>query len=94
VDNPRRNNWYLQGTGPPNNGGQVASNFQVTPEIATAAALVAEADANKSPVNGTATASAANCQGGAGGFWMEKIARKGKWPFNSDSNFQVINQCH
>jgi hypothetical protein len=94
VDNPRRNNWYLQGTGPSQSSGQVESNFQVTPEIAAAAALVAEADAKKSPVNGTATTSVANCQGGGGGFWMENIAHKGKWPFNSDSSFQVQHQRH
>lgn len=62
--------------------------LEITPEIARAAALVAEADAagvtdELPPNNLTKRADA------AGSFWMEGLSRKGSVPWGSDSSYKV-----
>ncbi|KAL7624109.1 hypothetical protein AAE478_005666 [Parahypoxylon ruwenzoriense] len=68
--------------------------FEVTPEIAAAAALVAEADADEAVDNLTTapnrrvTADAAAAAAGA--FWMETISRKGTVPWGDDPDYKVF----
>jgi hypothetical protein len=104
IEHPARNNYQLMP------GTKISKRdeapppplFQVTPEIAEAAALVAEADAvvaaggsinslpsSNSTMFGNQTASASNACAQSGTFWMEKLARKGSWPFNSDPSYTV-----
>lgn len=60
--------------------------LEITPEIAAAAALVAEADAVELAGNATKSAPV---ERRAGAFWMESIARKGTSPWGSDPSFKV-----
>jgi hypothetical protein len=65
----------------------------ITPEIAAAAALVAEADAAAGDV-GNETSSLRKKDSAfeerASSFWMEGITRQGTSPFNTDSTYQVF----
>lgn len=72
--------------------------FQVTPELAAAAALVAEADAlvmsensTSIAVNGTITAQEkrAIIDRAIGTFWMETIDRKGTVPWGNNATYKV-----
>ncbi|CAK7205467.1 hypothetical protein SEUCBS139899_008242 [Sporothrix eucalyptigena] len=58
----------------------------ITPEIAAAAAVVAEAD--WAATGGNATVTRRDPQ--AAPFWMESIARKGSVPWGSDANYKVF----
>ena len=61
--------------------------LEITPEIAAAAALVAEAEAVDGLGNLTKRAVVAPR---AGTFWMESIARKGTVPWGDDPNYKVF----
>ncbi|KAK0746794.1 pectate lyase superfamily protein-domain-containing protein [Schizothecium vesticola] len=67
--------------------------LKITPEIAAAAALVAEADAVEfagGSWNLNATKPAAPVARRAGTFWMENIARKGTVPWGDDPSYKVF----
>lgn len=57
--------------------------LEITPEIAQAAALVAEADTVANPRNVTKRAV-------SGSYWMEHIDRKGTVPWGDDPNYHVF----
>lgn len=59
--------------------------LQITPELAAAAALIAEADAAKEYGNKTLFHNTR-----AGSFWMESIGRKGTVPWGDDSSYKVF----
>ncbi|KAH8901101.1 pectin lyase-like protein [Thozetella sp. PMI_491] len=61
--------------------------LQITPEIAAAAALVAEADAAAS--SGNVSAAIAERAGGVP-FWMESIPRMGSSPWGTDSSYKIF----
>ncbi|KAK4141141.1 pectate lyase superfamily protein-domain-containing protein [Dichotomopilus funicola] len=60
--------------------------LEITPEIADAAALLAEADADAS-VNRSAPTPTVRKRAG---YWMEDISRKGSWPFKKDDSYRVL----
>jgi hypothetical protein len=64
--------------------------LEITPELAAAAALVAEADALKQLGNVTAGARRTILAHRAGTFWMESIARKGTVPWGNDPGYKVF----
>ena len=62
--------------------------LEITPEIAAAAALVAEADAVELAASQNVTKKAP-VERRAGTFWMETIARKGTSPWGEDKSYKV-----
>jgi hypothetical protein len=96
VANPRRNKYSLApGTvvkrGLPSNdtaqilNGASPNLLEITPDIAAAAALVAEAEIGGHSLNLTKRATAAS-----GSFWMQSIARKGSVPWGNDPSYKVF----
>ncbi|KAI0441992.1 pectate lyase superfamily protein-domain-containing protein [Xylaria telfairii] len=86
LENPRRNNFGLKpGTKITKRADNSPQLLEITDEIARAAALVAELEAE--PVaNVTADPLAKR----AGTFWMEGLAHKGSVPWGNDASYKVF----
>lgn len=89
LDHPARNLYKSKpGLGPERRGVDGVEPppplLVITPEIADAAALLAEEDADTSSFNGSGVV-----KGRAGGFWMEGLSRKGSVPWGKDSSYKV-----
>ncbi|KAL0934896.1 LysM domain-containing protein [Colletotrichum truncatum] len=102
--NPARNVYRLKpGTVPGGAGARLADPgsegpppppplLEITPELAAAAALVAEAEALQAELgtgNGT-TPTRRRMRKRAGTFWMEHIARRGTVPLGDDPSYKVF----
>ena len=70
---------------------QVSPLFEMNEETTSAATLVAEADATMSSNMSTLVASGCSQPSN---FWMEKIARKGTWPYGKHPDYKVSDPCH
>lgn len=86
LDNPTRNKYTLNPNTKISKREDGPPLFNVTDEIAAAAALVAEADAYADLKNGTLRR---GIDKRAGTYWMGSIARMGSWPFGGDSTYVV-----
>lgn len=64
--------------------------LEITPEIAGAAALVAEADALDQMGNPMTTTDGGPVAPRAGTFWMETIARKATVPWGDDPHYKIF----
>lgn len=85
LENPRRNNFGLKpGTKISKRADNSPQLLEITDEIARAAALVAELEAE--PV---ANATADPLAKRAGTFWMEGLAHKGSVPWGNDASYKV-----
>ncbi|GAP93420.1 hypothetical protein SAMD00023353_10300200 [Rosellinia necatrix] len=91
LANPARNNYQLK----PSTGSSRGANentasplLNITDQIAQAAALLAEIDAN--PSLNVTTKTIPLIAERAGSFWMENIARKGTVPWGNDGSYKVF----
>lgn len=62
--------------------------LQITPELAAAAALVAEAEIAQGNITGTKVTE--NTLRKRDGFWMENIERRGSSPWGDDPNYKIF----
>ncbi|KAI0861353.1 glycoside hydrolase family 55 protein [Xylaria cubensis] len=85
---PLRNNFKLKpGTKTSKRDDSAPKLLEITDDIARAAALVAELEANSANVTSSTPAPVAKR---AGTFWLENIAHKGTVPWGNDASYKVF----
>ncbi|KAL2141294.1 hypothetical protein VTI28DRAFT_2528 [Corynascus sepedonium] len=104
-ENPRRNNWYANPASFSQNArrDEVGPNYyNVTEDVAAAAALLAEVDAAAEYRNGTLYKDYSHlerlskrgqqqpAEKRAGGYWMENLDNLGTQPFGNDASYKVF----